>query len=319
MTIPMKDKIISMLRKSSRDYVSDGIELYESDESSRVGLIVPELIFTYGDAETHAKKFPKIVHWLVPAVIGRFRGYRSLKRNPAHPETKAPDTLFGEVEEFAKSLGCNAVSCAKVPRSYVFKDKSVLYPSAIVLTMPMEKDRIGQAPEIAAGKEVWRTYDRLGRAANKLTRFLRKRGYGAQAGAAVGGDVNYVRLAQDAGLGWIGTHGLLISPEVGPSQRLAAVYTSIENLSFANENPHSWIDEFCARCGKCVRVCPGNAIYAEKPVLADGGPKYIDHTKCAVPFANTLGCSVCIKECEFFRRDYDQIRNAFLERRTRNG
>ena len=102
-----------------------------------------------------------------------------------------------------------AVSYAKVPQSYVFRNKGILYPSAIVLTMPMGKDRIGQAPEIAAGREVWRAYDRLGRAVNDLAEFLRDRGYGAQGGAALGGDVNYVRLAQDAGLGWIGTHGVL--------------------------------------------------------------------------------------------------------------
>ena len=78
MTIPMKDKIISMLRKSSRDYVPEGTKLHESDANSRIGLIVPELIFTYGDAQAHAKKFPKIVRWLVPAVIGRLREYIGL-------------------------------------------------------------------------------------------------------------------------------------------------------------------------------------------------------------------------------------------------
>ena len=152
MTIPMKDKIISMLRKSTMDYVPEGTKLHESNMNSRTGLIVPELIFTYGDAQAHARKFPKIVRWLIPAVIGRFRGYRSLKRNPTPPATTAPASLFGELEKFAKSRGCHAVGYVKVPRSHVFKDKGVLYPSAIVLTMPMEKDRMGQAPEIAAGE-----------------------------------------------------------------------------------------------------------------------------------------------------------------------
>jgi len=52
------------------------------------------------------------------------------------------------------------------------------------------------APEIKAGQEVWRIYDRLGAASNKVAKYLRKRGSGAQAGAALGGDVNYPRMAQ---------------------------------------------------------------------------------------------------------------------------
>ncbi len=315
----MKSRIIGMLRKSTSDYVPDGTRVYSSVDRSREGLIVPELIFTYGDAQAHARKFPRIVRWLVPAVIGRFRSYWTLRNNPSNPLDRAPEAFFQELRDFANSLGCTDVGFAPVPPEYVFRAKDVLFPNAIVLAYPMDKARIGMAPEITAGQEVWRAYYRLGRVVNKIARFLRRRGYSAQAGPALGGDANYVRLAADAGLGWIGHHGMLISPGAGPSQRLATVYTSITNLPFARENPHQWVGEFCTTCLRCVHKCPGNAIHRVKPTMPDGGPKHIDQARCAVPFANTMGCSVCIKECVFFSGDYAKLKLAHekrLERRT---
>jgi len=114
--------------------------------------------------------------------------------------------------------------------------------------MEMDNSRIARTPQMPAGTEVWRTYDRLGLIVNRVARFLRKRGFGAQAGAALGGDVNYPLLAQKAGLGHIGKHGLLISPGRGPSRRIAAVYTSIENLPVTDSGRYAWIADFCSGC-----------------------------------------------------------------------
>jgi epoxyqueuosine reductase QueG len=234
----------------------------------------------------------------------------SVKNNPERPKTVVDAALLRGLVSYARSLGCHDVGYTTVPRNLVYSGKSIAYPHAIVLTMPMDKTRIGKAPSMTSGREIWRIYDGLGQAVNKIARYLRKRGYGAQAGAALGGDVNYPLLAQMGGLGWIGKHGLLISPGTGPSQRIAAVFTTIENLPAAPMNPHSWIADFCSSCGKCVRACPAGAIYDVKPTMPDGGPQHIDHRKCAVPFSNTMGCSVCIKECTFFLGDYEKIKKA---------
>ena len=112
----------------------------------------------------------------------------------------------------------------------------------------------------------------------------------------------------------IGKHGVLISDQdFGPSLRIAAVYIDIENLPFAEDNPHMWIKDFCQSCNRCVRLCPANAIY-EKNILVNGNPETqtsIDNTKCAVPFANNYGCTVCIKECMFFKNDYAAVKERF--------
>jgi epoxyqueuosine reductase len=42
--------------------------------------------------------------------------------------------------------------------------------------------------------------------------------------------------------------------------------------------------------------------------MKDGNPKHIDYIRCAGPFAESVGCSVCIKSCIFFKGDFEKIR-----------
>jgi epoxyqueuosine reductase len=130
-----------------------------------------------------------------------------------------------------------------------------LHENAIMLTMEMDKDRIDTSPSEQSFIEVHETYHHLGRAANRIAGWLRQRGYSAHAGHPLMGLALYPPLAQQAGLGWRGLHGLLITPRFGPRVRLAAVFTSIENLPFGQENPHQWIGN-TATCASCA---PGSA------------------------------------------------------------
>lgn len=293
--------IVRLLKKSTQNYVKDRDHLIYASDKSREGLIVPELIFRYGKLSNHVRKFPRIVRWLIPAVFRRMNGYWSLKKNPGLPKNVTDEDFLQELGEYIKSIGCNHYGFIEVPREYILRDKSILYTHAIVLTEDMNKDKMRHAPYIQAGQEVWRVYNSLGGRSNKIAGFLRKNGYAAQAGAALGGDSNYPLLGQLAGLGWIGKHGLLISPDCGPSQRLAVVYTSITNLPSPKENTFFWLEDFCNKCNLCVKKCPGGAIYRDKPILGDGKPIYIDYKKCIIPFTESMGCSVCIKVCPFFK------------------
>ena len=180
--------------------------------------------------------------------------------------------------------------------------------------MDMKKSSMKKAPSVRTSKEVWRAYAGLGKIVNQLSGYLRKRGFQAQAGPALGGETNYPYLAQKAGLGYIGKHGLLISEGNGPSQRIAAVYTNIENLPFTDYDDYSWVQNFCETCNRCVRTCPAQAIFKETQQLENGAKRHIDYKKCAVPFSTTAGCSVCIKECTFFNTDYEKIQRVFLRK-----
>ncbi len=123
-----------------------------------------------------------------------------------------------------------------------------------------------------------------------------------------GGDVNYIPIVIDAGLGYSGENGLLITKNNGPRVRLAAVYTDIENLPFAKENPHTWVRDYCETCNLYIQKCPVDAIFMETKTLADGGPAGIDHTQCAMPFSNDNGCTLCSKHCPFSYASYESLK-----------
>ncbi|MHA2074926.1 MAG: 4Fe-4S dicluster domain-containing protein, partial [Candidatus Hodarchaeales archaeon] len=161
---------------------------------------------------------------------------------------------------------------------------------------------------------IMQSYDSLGKASNRLTEFLRSHGYYAHAGHPLGGLVLYPPLAEKAGIGFHGKHGLIITPEHGPRVRLTAIYTSIENLPFSENNSHEWIKHFCQKCGRCVRKCPGLAFY-DVPISHENG--LITHIKndfCFPVFLEYHGCSICIKECPFSRMEYEILKKQFYEK-----
>ncbi|NCD04986.1 MAG: hypothetical protein EOL97_02600 [Spirochaetia bacterium] len=112
-----------------------------------------------------------------------------------------------------------------------------------------------------------RSYYQMNFTANKVKEFLNKKGYNAVASSTLEGNVNYPLLAQEANLGYIGKNGLLITPKLGPSIRIAAVYTDIENLPLAKDNDYIWIRDFCNTCNRCVRTCPTKAIFLSQLIL----------------------------------------------------
>lgn len=239
------------------------------------------------------------------------KSIKSLKKNPSDPKRIIYPRALHDFESKAKSLGIGVIGYVQLPRKLIFKERAVLYDKAIVLLMEMDKDKIDKAPSVDTFKMVFETYDSLGKNVNILTRYLRQKGYGAQGGHPLGGLVLYPPLAAAAGLGWMGRHGLLITPRFGPRQRIAAIFTSIENLPVNENNPHSWIQGFCDKCGRCIRTCPPKAI-RKLPVMHKSGRKtHIIREKCLPVFVGQDGCTVCVKECLFTRKSYDDIHKSF--------
>jgi epoxyqueuosine reductase QueG len=250
---------------------------------------------------------------LLASKRGIVRSLREVKKNPAQPKTQIAPEDLAALEAYAPKLDVAAVAYTKLPHHLVFQNKAVLFDNAIVLVMEMDKAKIETAPGPRASEAVHETYHYLGDAANQIAGWLRKHGYASHAGPPLNGLVLYPPLAQMAGLGWRGRHGMLITPQFGPRMRLAAVYTSIENLPlFEGPNEHAWIEAFCATCGQCIRRCPTQAIL-ETPIERDNGlVGCVDVDKCFPYFVETFGCSVCIKVCPFNRVGYDQTKTRFL-------
>ncbi len=246
---------------------------------------------------------------------GAEESYTSLKENEGLIKTKADESFWKELEDFAQELGV-LIGYTKVPRNLIFKGKKILYPNAIVLGMEMNKSEIDKAPEQEAGIETMRVYAELGEAANKIAKFLRAHGLKAQATHPLGGLVLYPPLAAKAGLGYPGKHGLLITPQFGPRQRLAAVFTDIESMPYTEGREHGWILDFCSSCGLCVKECPSEAIL-EKPIVHENGRQTsIDSKKCFPFFATNFGCSVCIKICPFSRMEYSKLKEIYQSKKN---
>ena len=239
----------------------------------------------------------------------------SLKRmfqRRAAVRTSCSANELRRIHDKARSLGADLVGYTKLDPDYIFQGKGVQYPNVIVLAMEMEKEAISKAPHFDAEKEVQRVYADLGGVAFKLGEFLKRAGFGAQASPALGGFAVYPPIAESAGLGWIGKNGLLLTPEFGPRQRLALVFTSIDNLPFKSleENEHQWMRDFCNICHACVRQCPPKAIFRKAQRNPTGSLTHVDDNKCFPYFAANDGCGVCMKVCPFHSHDTKMLKRS---------
>ena len=248
------------------------------------------------------------------------RSLTSIEDNPPSPKVFIDKDTLSHFETLAKTLGIVSIGFVKLPRHLVFKDRAVLHDNAIVLTLEMDKDLMELAPSKKTHSMIMKTYDSLGIVSNELTSFLRKEGFSAQAGHPLNGLTLYPPLAEKAGLGWHGAHGLIITPEFGPRIRLAAIYTNIQNLPFFDEknNPHRWIEDFCKRCNRCIRKCPSWAIFETDQTIQQesGRITHIDNAKCFPVFLEYYGCSICVKECTFNRLSYSTIKKGYDKKKN---
>jgi ferredoxin len=276
--------------------------------------IVPLVVLDYGSVRSRIRqlRYEGLKDYFIGTLREMHISAKSIKTNPYSGKKHLDDKTLAELEAYTTSLGIAEIGYTKVNPRYIFRGFRILYENAMVFTIEMDKAKIKGAPNMESFKEVFRTYYQVGLTVNKVAEWLRVRGFNAHAGPAGGGDVNYIPVAIDAGLGVAGKNGLLMTRKNGLRVRLAAVYTDIENLPLSQENSHDWIRGYCETCNLCVDKCPVNAIYGETKTHTDGGPVYIDHTLCADPFSNDNGCTLCIKYCPFSYGDYEVLKSKFI-------
>jgi NAD-dependent dihydropyrimidine dehydrogenase PreA subunit len=264
---------------------------------------------------------PPFVTAAMPHMMASMRGIRrsleSVKENPAQAATQISEAGLEDLEAVARSLGVADIGYARLSEELVFRNKAVLHKNAIVLTMEMDKRRIDTSPSKASFVAVHETYHHLGVAANKIAAYLRRRGYSAHAGHPLMGLALYPPLAQQAGLGWRGLHGLLITPRFGPRVRLAAVFTSLENLPLGQDNDCRWIEDYCNLCKLCVRECPPQAILDQPITGSNGLVTCTVNDRCFPYFMDNYGCSICIRVCPFQKQDFAVLRSQVSRRQNR--
>lgn len=100
--------------------------------------------------------------------------------------------------------------------------------------------------------------------------------------------LSYKHAAEAAGIGTIGRHSLLITPEFGPRVRLACLLTEAA-LSPAKRSSES----FCDGCNRCIQACPAQAL--SEP---EGDHPYAINRYACFAFRGGAGpCSECMRVC----------------------
>ena len=111
------------------------------------------------------------------------------------------------------------------------------------------------------------------------------------------GHLSHKRIAQAAGLGWIGRNNLLVTPEYGAQIRLVTIPTDMpipdSEFPIPNSEPNG-----CGDCYECIKVCPAQAIKEKE--------EDFDHIKCFEQlkefqkkgYSSQYICGICVKACK---------------------
>jgi epoxyqueuosine reductase len=322
--------ILPLIKKFLRRQISKEVhrlaELEKSinERKNKIGAspLSPEKKLIEAQNEIAKKSLSGLVNYMVhvmPFIRTSIKhiqlGINSLNKNPTEPLNRINDTKLAKLEEKAIELGADKVAYTKLLPHYIFKDHSVMFDNLIVIIQEMDKDRIRMAPSAKTFKMIHQTYASLGVISSELTAYLRDEGFAAQAGSALNGMSVYPILAQNAGLGWIGKHGLLITPEFGPRQRITVIYTGIENLPFSDgRKGHSWVRDYCEKCNACAIKCPSKAILEVPSENTPYNTSHIDAEKCFPEFYDNYACTVCIKVCPFSKKNYHDLKAKFVSK-----
>jgi epoxyqueuosine reductase len=68
------------------------------------------------------------------------------------------------------------------------------------------------------------------------------------------------------------------------------------------------VEEYCARCGICIRDCPAGAIMPEPERHENGRITCVINERCFPYFSDYYGCSVCIAVCPFNITPYETLK-----------
>jgi epoxyqueuosine reductase len=146
----------------------------------------------------------------------------------------------------------------------------------------------------------------LGRRLKAMAAWLESQGDGIKARYYVDtGPIQEKVWAQEAGLGWIGKHGNLITREYGSWVFLGEILT---NLELQPDRPHT---DHCGTCTRCMEACPTQAI--TEPFVVDANRCIAYHTienrsetipEAIAPHLQNwvAGCDICQEVCPWNER-----------------
>jgi epoxyqueuosine reductase len=106
------------------------------------------------------------------------------------------------------------------------------------------------------------------------------------------GHLSHKKMAQAAGLGWLGRNNLLVNPVHGARIRLVSILTDLPLLI---DSP---LDRSCDQCRRCIAACPAGAI-REKVEEFDHGGCFEKLKEFRTQYnVGQYICGVCVKACK---------------------
>lgn len=103
--------------------------------------------------------------------------------------------------------------------------------------------------------------------------------------------LSHKKIAELAGIGWLGHNNLIVHPQFGSQVRLVTILT---DMPLSVDKP---LKNDCGECKKCIEVCPAAAIKERR--------NDFDHMACFEKlkyfqrqrFVDQYICGICVKAC----------------------
>jgi hypothetical protein len=243
---------------------------------------------------------PELMKEYRQAISGSFDSWNLARAtkygNTNKTKTETTHEFWEDFEAKAKEMGVAFINYIPVQEDYIFHGMKIYGKNTVILGYEMRWDRIKTANSNLAAFESMRTQDELGKITVKMTEYLQKQGYKAEANVPFGGKLLVPPHMVAATLAIRGQNGLSITPEFGPRQRWGIITTDAD-IPPTKKRDLSKLREFCDNCGLCRENCLGEAIF-EKPIDKGGGVlTHMDFKICTETMRTTMGCSVCLSVC----------------------
>ncbi|MFX0168221.1 MAG: reductive dehalogenase [Candidatus Hodarchaeota archaeon] len=230
-------------------------------------------------------------------------------------KVESPVQVSRYIKRAAKLYGASLTGICRINLNWIYADTDIPNDctSAIVMAIEMDPEGIAASPAIPAAAATGVGYSRMGFVLALLGEFIRNLGYTA---IQCGNDTGLsIPLAIDAGLGQLGRHGLLITPQYGSRVRLCKIFT---NLPLEPDKPIEFgVTKFCRRCKRCAEACEVDAIsMKDEPTFTptcksnnSGVLKWhVDAELCYQFWCDNGGdCSTCIAVCPYTRSSFQQV------------
>lgn len=162
------------------------------------------------------------------------------------------------------------------PKSVLPYAKSVIVAAECYLTSEIEDSTEPGNPYGRIARYTWRNYYYdIWTKLKKVIKFIKNKvGAKHKFKCYSCGPLAEKPLAQNAGIGWYGKHGIIITEEYGSWVVLGEIITTLEL------KPDTPIQKDCGNCDACIKACPTNAIVA---------PYVLDRSKCIQHLTNWYG------------------------------